>query len=144
MIPVIEQRKDAVAALCRRFGVLRLDLFGSGATGAFREADSDLDFVVVFADTRAPGYADRYPRLRRRFGGSVRPIGRFADRAFDPKPVPPPFHRSQPPDDLWNDATKKRLLDALLACRAIRGFIAGIDFAAYEQSLLIRSGVDVN
>jgi uncharacterized protein with HEPN domain len=41
-----------------------------------------------------------------------------------------------------NDATKKRLLDALLACRAIRGFVAGIDFAAYERSLLIRSGVE--
>jgi uncharacterized protein len=75
MIPVIEQRKDAVAALCRRFGVLRLDLFGSAATGAFREADSDLDFVVVFADTRAPGYADRYlgfaDALEDLFGRSV-------------------------------------------------------------------------
>jgi uncharacterized protein with HEPN domain len=40
------------------------------------------------------------------------------------------------------NATKKRLLDALLACRAIRSFTAGIDFAAYEASLLIRSAVE--
>ena len=59
MIPLIEHAKYDIAALCRRFGVRRLDLFGSAATGAFREG-SDLDFVVAFADTRAPGYADRY------------------------------------------------------------------------------------
>ena len=60
MIPLIEQAKDDIAALCRRFGVNRLDLFRSAATGAFREDGSDLDFVVAFADTRSPGYADRY------------------------------------------------------------------------------------
>ena len=60
MIPPIEHAKNDIAALCRRFGVDRLDLFGSAATGAFREDGSDLDFVVAFADTRSPGYADRY------------------------------------------------------------------------------------
>jgi len=60
MIPLIEHAKDDIAALCRRYRVVRLDLFGSAATGAFREDGSDLDFVVAFADTRAPDYADRY------------------------------------------------------------------------------------
>ncbi len=41
-----------------------------------------------------------------------------------------------------NDATRKRLLDALLACRAIRSFTEGMDFAAYERDLLVRSGVE--
>lgn len=41
-----------------------------------------------------------------------------------------------------NDPTKKRLLDALLACRAIRSFTDGFDLAAYEQDLLVRSGVE--
>src|SRR5262245_48147204 len=40
------------------------------------------------------------------------------------------------------DAVKKRLLDALAACGAIRGFTEGIDFTAYERALLVRSGVE--
>src|SRR5687768_13753792 len=60
MIDLIEQRLDAVRALCRTYGVRRLDLFGSAATGTFDAATSDLDFVATFADTRSPGYADRY------------------------------------------------------------------------------------
>jgi uncharacterized protein with HEPN domain len=40
------------------------------------------------------------------------------------------------------DAVKKRLLDALLACRAIQEFTEGVDFAAYERDLLVRSGVE--
>ncbi len=37
---------------------------------------------------------------------------------------------------------KKRLFDTLLACQAIRQFTAGLDFAAYEDSRLIRSAVE--
>ena len=57
---LIEQHHDAIRALCQKYGVRRLDLFGSAATGAFDPATSDLDFVATFADTRSPGYADRY------------------------------------------------------------------------------------
>jgi predicted nucleotidyltransferase len=60
MIGVIEQQLEAIHALCRMYGVRRLDLFGSAATGAFNPATSDLDFVATFADTDGPGYADRY------------------------------------------------------------------------------------
>ena len=38
--------------------------------------------------------------------------------------------------------TQKRLLDVALACRAIRALTAGMDFAAYERSHLVRSGVE--
>ena len=57
---LIEHHRDAIHALCQEYGVRRLDLFGSAATGAFDAATSDLDFVAEFADTRSPGYADRY------------------------------------------------------------------------------------
>jgi len=57
---LIEQHRDAIRALCQTYGVRRLDLFGSAATGAFDAATSDLDFVATFADTRSFGYADRY------------------------------------------------------------------------------------
>jgi hypothetical protein len=59
MIALIEDRLDQIAALCRQFGVARLDVFGSAATGAFRDG-SDLDFVVTFSDTTPGTYADRY------------------------------------------------------------------------------------
>jgi hypothetical protein len=39
--------------------VVRLDVFGSAATGAFRDG-SDLDFVATFSDTTPGTYADRY------------------------------------------------------------------------------------
>lgn len=40
------------------------------------------------------------------------------------------------------DETTKRLRDALAACRAIEQFTAGLDFAAYEASDLVRSAVE--
>ena len=37
---------------------------------------------------------------------------------------------------------KKRLLDALEACRAIQDFVAGNTFADYERNLMLRSAVE--
>ena len=51
--------KEEIAELCEKYGVEHLELFGSGATDAFDEGASDLDFIVRFAD-RSTGYADRY------------------------------------------------------------------------------------
>jgi predicted nucleotidyltransferase len=48
MTTLIEQNQRAIADLCRRFGVRKLELFGSAATGAFDPARSDLDFIVEF------------------------------------------------------------------------------------------------
>lgn len=44
-------------ALCRRFGVRPLDLFGLAATGRFDRARSDLDFLVDFAPMPPARYA---------------------------------------------------------------------------------------
>ncbi len=45
----IEKHRDALRALCDHFGVVRLELFGSGARGAnFDAARSDTDFLVEF------------------------------------------------------------------------------------------------
>ena len=60
MNTLIDQHRNALAELCRQYGVARLHLFGSAArTEQFDPAASDLDFVVCFAD-ESPGYADRY------------------------------------------------------------------------------------
>ncbi len=59
MIPEIVERRADLEALCRRYGVRRLEAFGSAATGLFRAEDSDLDFLVEF-EAPSAGYADRY------------------------------------------------------------------------------------
>lgn len=56
----LEGKRDAIAALCREYGVLRLDVFGSAAKGTFDPETSDLDFVASFADRKNLDYADRY------------------------------------------------------------------------------------
>ncbi|MEX0682823.1 MAG: nucleotidyltransferase domain-containing protein [Dehalococcoidia bacterium] len=60
MIPELKQHRTEVDALCKRFQVSRLDLFGSAAAGEFRDGESDLDFLVEFELTDSAGYADRY------------------------------------------------------------------------------------
>jgi len=53
MLTMIAEHRPEIAALCRRFGVRRLDVFGSAARDDFDPARSDLDFLVEF-DARAP------------------------------------------------------------------------------------------
>jgi uncharacterized protein len=48
MISLIESKRGLLADLCRLYGVRRLELFGSAATGAFDPGRSDLDFLVEF------------------------------------------------------------------------------------------------
>jgi len=77
VLPLIAERRSEIAALCRRFGVRRLAVFGSAARGEdFDPARSDLDFLVEF-DFREPdalslksffGFKDSLEEL---FGRSV-------------------------------------------------------------------------
>lgn len=60
MIPQIEEHAAELQELCRRFRVLRLELFGSAAARRFQAEISDLDFLVEFEPSAGPGYADRY------------------------------------------------------------------------------------
>lgn len=49
MIPDIAQHREESQDLCRRFGVRRLEVFGSAARQAgFDPARSDIDFLVEF------------------------------------------------------------------------------------------------
>ncbi len=58
-----DPKPSELAELCRRFGVRRLDLFGSAATGAFDPSRSDVDFLVEFDDNPARLF-DRYFGLK--------------------------------------------------------------------------------
>jgi predicted nucleotidyltransferase len=55
-----DAKRGAIAALCEKYGVASLDLFGSGTTDEWKPAESDLDFVVVFRPDESRGIADRY------------------------------------------------------------------------------------
>jgi len=48
--PVIEEHLDDVRALCEKYRVKRLAVFGSAVKGTFDPERSDLDFVVEFRD----------------------------------------------------------------------------------------------
>ena len=53
MIDAVASHREELEALCRRFHVRRLDLFGSAARGDFDPQRSDIDFLVEF-DRRHP------------------------------------------------------------------------------------------
>src|SRR5208282_623567 len=59
MIAVLEQNREQIAALCRKYGVSKLELFGSAARGDFEAATSDIDLFFEF-DSNPTGLADRF------------------------------------------------------------------------------------
>jgi predicted nucleotidyltransferase len=65
MHPLIERHRDELAELCRRFGVRRLEVFGSAARGTdFDEARSDVDFLVRLPDPELLSPLDAYFDLK--------------------------------------------------------------------------------
>ncbi len=60
MIALIEQQKASIAEVCRKFGVGRLEVFGSAARGDCDGQKSDLDFIANFLPPLHPGVADRF------------------------------------------------------------------------------------
>jgi predicted nucleotidyltransferase len=75
LIALIEDNRDDIAALCRQYGVRRLAVFGSAATGAFDPGTSDLDFVVDLG---------RYERgVARRYLGLIVALEQLFGRLVD-------------------------------------------------------------
>ena len=60
MVDVLHDNREAIAALCERFGVARLDIFGSALRDDFRPGESDLDLLVEFAPLDPHALADAY------------------------------------------------------------------------------------
>ena len=88
MIPLIEVKRTEVGELCRRYGVRRLEVFGSAARGSFDPETSDLDFLVELA--ASPREARRC--IFRASGGSSRIVPATRGSGHDgrhPQPVPP-------------------------------------------------------
>ena len=60
MITLVEEKQQHLIAVCRRFGVRKIELFGSAAGEGFDAETSDLDFLVTFDDLGPGRYADAY------------------------------------------------------------------------------------
>jgi uncharacterized protein len=86
----VERNLPAIIELCRRFGVRRLDLFGSAATGRFDPERSDLDFLVEFEPMAPSPYAKAYWGLHE---GLERRLGRPIDLLTEPALVNPFLRR---------------------------------------------------
>lgn len=63
MASVLESHLAEIPELCRRYGVARLELFGSAAGDTFDPQRSDLDFLVEF-DADPLRLFDRYFGLK--------------------------------------------------------------------------------
>ena len=56
MHPAIAPHRSGISAICRRYGISRLAVFGSAARADdFNPATSDADFLVEFAPDVQPG-----------------------------------------------------------------------------------------
>jgi hypothetical protein len=82
MVQEFERHLDRIAELCRRYGVIRLEVFGSAATGMGFDDESDVDFLYEME--KGPGYADRFfdlkDALEELFG---RPVDLVHDASID-------------------------------------------------------------
>ena len=56
---ILEQHRNAIAAVCERYGVKRLDVFGSATRPDFDPQRSDFDFILEF-ETYGPDSARRF------------------------------------------------------------------------------------
>lgn len=81
----IAEKRDALADLCRRYGVERLEVFGSAARGTgFDRNRSDADFLVTFKPSTRndlAAFADLKDALERLLGRPVDLVEREAVEA---------------------------------------------------------------
>ena len=61
MHPAIAQHRSGISAICQRYRINRLDVFGSAARGDdFKPASSDADFLVEFAPDVRTGLTEYF------------------------------------------------------------------------------------
>jgi predicted nucleotidyltransferase len=85
MHPEIADKRDALVALCKRYDVARLEVFGSALrAGDFDPARSDVDFLVTFAPNSRndlAAFVDLKEALEALLGHPVDLVGRQAVEA---------------------------------------------------------------
>jgi uncharacterized protein len=63
MVEDLVAKRDQIEVLCRKYNVVRLDVFGSAARGNFDPERSDFDFLVDFGEIERKGFDDVYFKL---------------------------------------------------------------------------------
>lgn len=69
MLPAIEEKLDALRALCKKYDARNLYLFGSALSGRLDAPPGDLDFLVDFMPAGKMDVADQYFGLLRELEG---------------------------------------------------------------------------
>ena len=87
----LSAKRGALAALCAKYGVARLDLFGSSTTEDWHPNESDLDFIVAFRPDPDRSLADRYLGLAQELEDL---FGRHVDLVTEPAIRNPYFRRA--------------------------------------------------
>lgn len=87
MIAELTEHQGEIVALCRRFGVRRLDVFGSATSDEFDPARSDIDFLVEFAPPEGTSRFDAFFGLKE---GLEALVGRPVD-LVDPSAMENPY-----------------------------------------------------
>ena len=60
MQAIVKEKQRELAELCRKYGVVRLALFGSALTDEFDSTRSDIDFAVEFRSMTPAEHYDAY------------------------------------------------------------------------------------
>jgi predicted nucleotidyltransferase len=63
MVDQLQRYVSQIEELCRKYEVVRLDVFGSAARGNFDPSRSDFDFLVEFGPIERKGFDDVYFKL---------------------------------------------------------------------------------
>jgi uncharacterized protein len=75
VVQILQDKREAIAALCARHGVARLDVFGSALRDDYRPGESDVDLLVEFGPmdgyAKAVAYFDLLDDLRALLGTDV-------------------------------------------------------------------------
>ena len=64
MTTLLESRREAIGKLCAKYGVSRLEAFGSAVRADFRPDESDLDLLVEFGPMALYARVEAYFGLR--------------------------------------------------------------------------------
>ena len=142
-VDIVERNLPAIAELCRKFGVHRLDLFGSAATGRFDHHRSDLDFLVEF-EPEAQGKS--YFRLLEEF---EKLFGRRVDLLTEPSLGNPYLRRRIEterrtlfPAAMISNHAATFLWGARRGAERITRFTAGKTYDDYLDDAMFRSAVE--
>ena len=135
-----------IDALCQRFGIRSLVLFGSANTSDFDPECSDIDLIAEYEDARGidrvRAYSDFKDALETLFGRRVDLLTKA--------PIRNPYlrrsiennHRQIFPRGSTSDRVWKRVWDAEDALGKVVSFVAGQSFDDFVSNDLVRSAVE--